>query len=260
MVRLNCKSDSYLGHHLLLNKGDNMDILCDKIREIRDNLGLDYSDTPTLFFFRDKTLINNYIMDSLKEFVVNNSKGKINKCIENLVLIIYHLLDALVEQGIYPDSIFSLMIFDDLQNIWSDKEKHFDNKGRVIYPNGYEKISGKIDKEIMSMKQGTYQKTDIKLGRHYEDILNYYRLANKRFNEEPSCINPLTVNEYQISICFELSNYYGACDYVEEEAECLIKCLYKVMKLCVEMGINPESYLDELLNKLEKKSLKEKSR
>ena len=237
-----------------------MDILCDKIREIRDNLNLGYCDKPTSFFRRDKTLINNNIMTSLNEFVKNNSLGKIDKCIENIVLIIYHLLDVLVEQGIYPDTILNLMIFDDLQKIWPDKKIHYDERGRVIYPATYERISGKIDHEIMSMVHGTYNKSNVKFGRHYRDIVNYYHLLEKKINEEPSCIDSEIVNEYQLNICFELSNYYGACDYVEEEAECLISCLYKTMKLCVEMGINPEVYLDELLDKLEIKSLKEKSR
>ena len=237
-----------------------MDIECDRIREIRNNLGLEVNDVPTSFFFRDKIPFRMDIINSLNELVINNKKNNINGCIENIVLIIYNLLNTLVQQGIYPDNLLQLMIFDDLQKIWPDKTSHYNKRGAVIYPENYESISRKIDNEILSMKNGNYQKVNKRIGRHYSDIINYYKISNKEYNEQPTCINEKDMVEYQLSLCFALENYGGCCDYVEEEAECLVNCLYKTMKLCVEMGFNPEKYVDELIDAMEKKSSKIKSK
>ena len=236
-----------------------MDIECDRIRIIKDNKNMEYFNVPTCFFEKDKKLIIDNIFLYLNELVIKNDKKNLDGCIENLILIIYCIIDRLVEQGIYPDTILNLMIYDDLQKVWSDNKKHYDKHGKSIYPNGYKSISKSIDEEVLAMKNGNYKKCNVTISKQYGDILDYFKLVKEEFNENLSCLKKDEIVSFQTKICNLLIRYLN-CDYVEEEAEFLVSSLYETMKICAKMGINPDEYLNKLIDEIMAKSLKNKSK
>ena len=236
-----------------------MDIVYDKIQKIRENYGMEYSTVPTNFFCKDKVSINRSVFLCLNLISEATKNNDIKLCVDNLVLSLYYIIDGLVQQGIYPDSILELMLFDDLQKIWPDGKLHYDDLGRITYPDNYRSISNDIDNEVMLMQQGKYQKNNASISKHYEGIQEYFRLIKRKCNSTPSCLSNKNIKVYQTNLFNILTNYLNS-DYIEEEAECLISALYEVMKIFVEMGVNPDMYLNEVIEKMEIKSSRKKSK
>ena len=230
-----------------------MDILCDKIREIKDNLGMEYNDIPTSFFFKDKTNFNISIFSCIDLMRNSCNENDINNNVGQLVMIYYYVLDKLVEQGIYPDSIIELMIFDDFQKIWKDGTLHYDY-GKMINPPDYVSISSDIDKEILLMKEGTYKKGKLDIDEYYNKILKYFELIKKDHSDKPKCLSNKSVKNYTNDINIYLTRYLNS-DYVEEETEELIHILHRTMYSFVEMGVNPSKYITDLVDKIRNDSL-----
>lgn len=231
-----------------------MDTLCDKIRLIKENMNMEYSDVPEGFFFKDKTRFNSTIFSLISLMKKAYSENDFNTYVSNMVMIFYYLLDRLVEQGIYPDSILELMIYDDLQKIWKDGTLHYDC-GKIVNPPDYVSISSDIDKEILSMKEGHYKKGNMTITDYYNKILHYYDLIHTKCNDTPSFLSSDQFSKYYNKISNGLESYL-LCDYVEEEAEELIGLLYRTLKFFTKMGINPQKYINELIDKMSKKKSK----
>ena len=84
---------------------------------------MNYNDVPTCFFFEDKPSICSEFFVLLNSMKENIKKNDFDQYVSNLLLIMYNFLDVLVRQGIYPDSIFELIVFDFKFLIFNCQEK-----------------------------------------------------------------------------------------------------------------------------------------
>ncbi len=231
-----------------------MDTLCDRIRLIRENNNLEYSNIPEGFFFKNKTNFNSSIFSCVSSMKKAYKGNNFEDYISNLVMITYYILDRLVEQGIYPDAILELMIYDDFQKIWKDGMLHYDG-GKLVNPPDYVSISSDIDKEILLMKEGNYKNGNLSISEYQDKILRYFDLIHVKHNDSPGFPSFDQISKYYNKLSNGLEAYLLS-DYVEEEAEELVGLLYKTLKFFTKMGVNPENYINDLIDKMYNKKSK----
>lgn len=236
-----------------------MDYLYDMIKDIKDNNGAEYVDTPLDFFYKDKASFVKKIHLCADELSSCVEKKDLEGCIVNLLSELYYILDRFVEQGINPGILLSLIINDKSNKLWPDGEEHFDSHCRTIYPPNYKDISDEIDYQILSMKEKCYEKNNNTVSKYYNDILEYLKKTKAKCKDEPRCLKEKEVESYQYRLSSCLTDYLN-CVFVEEEAEFLSEVLFETMKTFVLMGVNPEKLIEEFIEKERKESLKRKSK
>lgn len=237
-----------------------MDLEIEKIKIIRDNLGIEYNTTPTFFLnkFSQKDSIIYSINTEMAKLEKENSEGNIEECLNHAVLALYYTLDAFTQQGIYPDSLMELLIFDEFQKIWPDGELHYDNLLRKVNPPDYRSIDKDIRSELKDMQEGKYQKSGKQIGSFYKNFQELYGYLKIKYSDNPTCIDKERMLFHVFNVARRLEDYSNS-DFLEEEAEYLSKCLYTIMCVFVEMGINPQIYIDSVIERMEEKSLKKKN-
>lgn len=122
----------------------------EEVKKFHEAFGQPVSDLPALlepFFVKRRT---EWIEEELREF---NEATNIVDQADAMIDVIYFALGTLVEMGVKPDGLFSIVQEANMSKLWEDGKARYRPDGKIIKPVGWQAPEPKILKEIERMNR-----------------------------------------------------------------------------------------------------------
>ena len=217
-----------------------MDREFELLKRIKAENDKDFSATPKRLSLEEldegtkKVMSNFYTLYKNEDKQVEEEKKLL---IENL----YAILDILVKMGIHPGFIFNKIceynreriIKGDIQPAGAAVKK----RNTVFFP------YGEVKEELKKMQDYNYQGHNISLDLCYDSILTMNKELKLPYSKIPTVLDKSRKDSYYADSYSCWINLINADD-ITEESVYLVKLLYNVVSMLVEMGIDPYKLLE----------------
>ena len=124
-----------------------------EVKKFHQVFGLPYSDVPVPLTLERAKRRYSWILEEINEFVDASEKQDLVEQADAMIDTIYFALGTLVEMGIEPDELFSIVQNANMSKLWPDGKPHYNNIGKVIKPEGWEDPHQKLVVAIQKMQQ-----------------------------------------------------------------------------------------------------------
>ena len=124
-----------------------------EVKKFHQVFGLPYSDVPVPLTLERAKKRYSWILEEINEFVDASEKQDLVEQADAMIDTIYFALGTLVEMGIEPDELFSIVQNANMSKLWPDGKPHYNNIGKVIKPEGWEDPHQKLVVAIQKMQQ-----------------------------------------------------------------------------------------------------------
>lgn len=124
-----------------------------EVKKFHQVFGLPYSDVPVPLTLERAKKRYSWILEEINEFVDASEKQDLVEQADAMIDTIYFALGTLVEMGIEPDELFSIVQNANMSKLWPDGKPHYNNMGKVIKPEGWEDPHQKLVVAIQKMQQ-----------------------------------------------------------------------------------------------------------
>lgn len=120
-----------------------------KVKEFHEKFGHPTQESPTMLTEDRSSKRYKWMLEEIDEFISSND---VYEQADAMIDLIYFALGTLVEMGIEPDKIFSIVHEANMSKLWSDGKPHYDAEGKTIKPshweNPYPKLKLEIDNQL----------------------------------------------------------------------------------------------------------------
>mgnify|MGYP002627343668 CR=1 FL=1 len=223
-----------------------MDIEYEKIKEIRGNNQEELSEVPKMVDTLQMQEIIRNINGNINDFKIAAANKDLDSSINALTKVLYSILDGFVQEGIYPGSIFDIVLLYKFDRIWMDGKIHYNEFHEIVPPRNWSIPYNDFRKELSLMESGNYQMSENDLEKDYEKVVELYIQSGFPYRNELSLIDEKEANKLSYRLYYMLESYLNSDDSLEV-AQRLGEILYTVMCTFVEMGCNPKEYLDSYI-------------
>jgi len=122
-----------------------------KVKEFHLAFGHPTSETPVQMESKDVRIRSMFMMEEILEFTMAED---IYEQADAMIDLLYFTLGTLVEMGLPPEDLFTIVHNANMNKIWSDGQVRVDPKTRkVIKPPEWEDPYNKLQKAIDKMKE-----------------------------------------------------------------------------------------------------------
>ena len=161
--------------------------------------------------------------------------GQIMAIVEN----IYIVLNAFSNMGIQPDYLVRIILKYKLGRAWDNKSLSLKNNPIEFY--------SEIREELQFMQAPNYFGGEAGIGEDFIKMQETFEKLNINHSIEPTMLASNLAQNYYFSNLNALYNYRDSLD-IDDDVRNLIEILYNNLYTLVQMGVNPEKYLDNLIN------------
>lgn len=88
----------------------------------------------------------NWMLEEINEFI---EADEIVEQADAMIDLIYFALGTLVEMGIEPDNLFSIVHEANMSKLWPDGKPHYNSEGKTVKPLSWEDPHDKLKGEIL---------------------------------------------------------------------------------------------------------------
>ncbi len=125
------------------------------VKEFHDKFGHPCPDQPVMLDKKRSLSRAKWMNEEVAEFLIADN---IYEQADAMIDLLYFALGTMVEMGLEPDELFSIVQEANMSKLWSDGKPHYNPKdGKVIKPEGWEdptpKIKAYIDAYAESKKR-----------------------------------------------------------------------------------------------------------
>lgn len=120
-----------------------------KVEEFHDAFSHPIQKRPTLLDRDRVSKRYSWMLEEIDEF---KEAGDIQEQADAMIDLIYFALGTMVEMGVSPKELFSIVHEANMSKIWPDGSPHFNKDGKVIKPEGWTDPKDKISAEIIKQK------------------------------------------------------------------------------------------------------------
>ena len=223
-----------------------MDIEYEKLKEIKRNNQERFSEVPKMTDLSQiKEIIGN-ITSSINNFKDASLNEDLDDAIEALTSSLYYVLDGFLQEGIYPGSIFEIIVLSKLDRIWMDGKIHYNEFGEIQPPKNWSIPYGDFRNELKLMYKEQYQIKNDDIEDDYEKVKNLYDESEFPYQKKVNLMPKTDAIRLSYRLYYMLEAYLNSDDSLET-AQRLGEILYTIMCAFVEMGCNPKEYLDSYI-------------
>lgn len=124
-----------------------------EVKKFHQVFGHLYSDIPVPLSLERAKKRHCWLKKEINEFLDASEKQDLVEQADAMIDTIYFALGTLVEMGIEPDELFSIVQNANMSKLWSDGKPHYNEMGKVIKPEGWEDPHKKLVDVIQKMQQ-----------------------------------------------------------------------------------------------------------
>ncbi len=118
------------------------------VKEFHDKFGHPCPSEPVMIDKKRALSRAKWMNEEVSEFLVADN---IYEQADAMIDLLYFALGTMVEMGLEPDELFSIVQEANMSKLWADGKPHYNPKdGKVIKPEGWEDPTPKIKKYIDS--------------------------------------------------------------------------------------------------------------
>lgn len=110
-----------------------------------------YSDKPKLMDMDRANKRYSWILEEINEFIKATTENDLYEQVDAMIDVIYFALGTLVELGVPPAEIFSIVQTANMSKLFADGKPHYNDIGKVIKPEGWEDPHDKIVEAINNL-------------------------------------------------------------------------------------------------------------
>lgn len=120
----------------------------EQVRKMHEVFGYPTKKTPTQMEIERAQCRYNWMIEECNEFITAVEEKDIVEQADAMIDLIYFALGTLVEMGIEPDNLFSIVQDANMSKVWPDGKVHNRADGKTIKPPTWEDPHGKLAAEI----------------------------------------------------------------------------------------------------------------
>lgn len=110
-----------------------------------------YSDKPKLMDMDRANKRYSWILEEINEFIKATTENDLYEQVDAMIDVIYFALGTLVELGVPPAEIFSIVQTANMSKLFADGKPHYNDIGKVIKPEGWQDPHDKIVEAINNL-------------------------------------------------------------------------------------------------------------
>ena len=116
------------------------------VKEFQQAFGHPVADKPRCMARERAEKRYKWMKEEIDEFL--DAQDDIVEQADAMIDVMYFALGTLVEMGIKPDNLFSIVHQANMTKLWADGLPHYNADGKTIKPSGWEDPHSKLEAEI----------------------------------------------------------------------------------------------------------------
>lgn len=121
-----------------------------KVKDFQEKFGHPVADKPIMMKRERAEKRYAWMLEEINEFI--EAEDVIEQA-DAMIDLIYFALGTLVEIGVTPDELFSIVHEANMSKLWEDGKPHYNEQGKTIKPSTWEDPHEKLAKAIEEMKE-----------------------------------------------------------------------------------------------------------
>lgn len=184
-----------------------------------------------------------WMLEEINEFLVAVKNQDIVEQADAMIDVIYFALGTLVEMGVEPDLLFSIVQEANMSKLWPDGTPHYNGMGKVIKPSGWEDPHPKLEVAIKVLeKNKNLEVIDAyMIDSQFEQVKAFHQAFNHPVSDTPVSLTEDRANKRYKWMLEEINEFLVAVKNqdIVEQADAMIDVMYFALGTLVEMGVRP---------------------
>jgi predicted HAD superfamily Cof-like phosphohydrolase len=121
-----------------------------EVKKFHEAFGHPVAEKPTVMDLERAKKRYSWLLEEINEFLDATNKADLYEQVDAMIDVIYFALGTLVEIGVPPAEIFTIVQKANMSKLWNDGKPHYKPDGKIMKPETWEDPHDKIVKQIDS--------------------------------------------------------------------------------------------------------------